>query len=399
MTAAIYLDHAATTPVDPDVRAAMLPFLTEHFGNPSSVHAAGRAARAAVDAARDRLAAVLDCAQREIVFTGSGSEADNLALRGALERHGADAGRHLVVSAIEHDAVLETAGRLQETGAAEVTVVPCDPSGVVEPAAVAEAVRDDTLLVSVMLVNNETGVIQDVAALAAAARERKPTVLVHTDAVQGLGRLQVHPHQLGVDLLSLSAHKVYGPQGVGALWVRHGVNVAAAVTGGGQERNRRSGTENVAGVVGFAAAAALADQLRAEEMSRQRALCDQLRHAVRAAVPDAVITGDDARRAGGFATFAFYDVRTDLLLALLDEAGIYASGGSACASGAPTPSHVLTAMGLAPELAAGALRCTVGRATTSDHVATAGRAIAAAVERLRASARAGSRQAEVGAHL
>jgi cysteine desulfurase len=241
----------------------------------------------------------------------------------------------------------------------------------------------DTVLVSVMLVNNETGVVQDVAAVAEAVRRRNPRTLVHTDAVQALGRIPVDPGSLGVDLLSLSAHKVYGPKGVGALWVRDGVAVAAQSTGGGQERNRRSGTENVAGIAGFAAAAELAEQLRGPEAARQTALCRRLVAAVTARIPDATVTGDGAPIAPGFACFAFDGVRSDVLLTALDMAGIAASAGSACASGAPLPSHVLRAMGFPESLAAGALRCTTGRATTTEEIDLAAALIARAVEQIR----------------
>jgi cysteine desulfurase len=379
----IHLDHAATTPVAPRVLDEMLPYLTTTQGNPSSVHQSGRAARAAVDAARDRLAAVLECAQREIVFTGSGTEADNLALRGVLERWHAERGRHLVVGAIEHEAVLETARRLEETGAATLTIAGCDSAGRVQPEAVAAAVGPETVLVSVMLVNNETGAVQDVAAIAEAVHRRNPATLVHTDAVQALGRIPVHPAALGVDLLSLSSHKLYGPKGVGALWVRHGVVLAAQTTGGGQERNRRSATENVAGIVGFAAAAAMAEELRPAEAPRQEALCRRLAAAVSAQVADTTVTAAEARRAPGFATFAFRGTRSDVLLAALDMAGVEASAGSACGSGAPLPSHVLRAMGYPDDLAAGALRCTTGRATTTDDVDRAAELIAQTVAQVR----------------
>ena len=280
----IHLDHAATTPLAAQVLDEMLPYLTTTQGNPSSVHGSGRAARSAVDAARDRLAAVLGCAQREIVFTGSGTEADNLALRGVLERWGAERGQHLVVSAIEHDAILETARHLEDSGVAALTVAGCDRECRVSPERVAAAVTPATALVSVMFVNNETGAVQDVAAVAEAVHRRNPRTLVHTDAVQALGRIPVDPAALGVDLLSLSAHKIYGPKGVGALWVRHGIALAAQSTGGGQERNRRSATENVAGIVGFAAAAELADRMRAEEAGRQASLCRRLVAAILAQV-------------------------------------------------------------------------------------------------------------------
>jgi cysteine desulfurase len=385
----IDLDHAATTPLAAEALEAMLPFLTATQGNPSSVHHAGRQARNAVDAARDRLAAVLHCAQREIVFTGSGTEADNLALRGVLERWGAERGRHLVVGAVEHEAVLETARRLEETGAATLTIAGCDRDGRVSPESVVAAMTPETLLVSVMLVNNETGAIQDVAAVASAVHRHRPATLVHTDAVQALGRIPVDPAALGVDLLSLSAHKVYGPKGVGALWIRHGVTVAAQTTGGGQERNRRSATENVAGITGFAAAAEIAEAKRAVEGDRQSALCRRLLAAVTARVPDVALTGTASHTAPGFATCAFAGVRSDVLLAALDMAGLDASAGSACASGAPLPSHVLRAMGYPEDLAAGALRCTTGRETTAEEIDIAADLIATAVERIRERTRPG----------
>jgi cysteine desulfurase len=379
----LHLDHAATTPLAAEVLEEMLPYLTTTQGNPSSVHATGRAARTAVDSARDRLASALGCTQREIVFTGSGTESDNLALRGVLERWGAERGRHLVVSAIEHDGVLETARRLEELGAATVTIVGCERDGRVDPAAVAAAVTPQTVLVSVMLVNNETGAVQDVAGIADAAHRRNQSTLVHTDAIQALGRVPVDPGALGVDLLSLSAHKLYGPKGVGALWVRHGVTIAAQTTGGGQERNRRSSTENVAGITGLAAAADLAARLRPAESDRQAMLSRRLRAAVLAAVPWGIDTGAGEHTAPGFATFAFPGVRSDVLLAALDMAGVDASAGSACASGAPLPSHVLRAMGYSDDVAAGALRCTTGRSTTVDDIDRAAALIAGAVEQIR----------------
>lgn len=382
----IHLDHAATTPLASEVLDEMLPYLTTTQGNPSSVHESGRAARAAVDSSRDRLAAVLGCAQREIVFTGSGTEANNLAIRGVLERWGGERSRHLVVSAIEHDAVLETARRLEETGMATLTIVGCDRECRVSPGAVAEAVTAETVLVSVMFVNNETGTLQDIAGIADAVHRRNPRTLIHTDGVQAFGRIPFHPGELGVDLLSLSAHKLYGPKGVGALWIGDGVLLAAQNTGGGQERNRRSATENVAGIVGFAAAAELADRVRDEEGARQMTLCGRLVATVRERVPDAIVTAGASLKAPGFATFALPGVRSDVLLAALDMDGVEASAGSACASGAPLPSHVLRAMGYQDDLAAGALRCTTGRSTTDQDVDAAVSVIARAVERMRAGA-------------
>ncbi|MBV8195267.1 MAG: cysteine desulfurase [Candidatus Dormibacteraeota bacterium] len=379
----IYLDHAATTPVHPQALEAMLPYLRERYGNPSSVHGEGRAARNGVDAARDRLALVLDCAAREIIFTGSGTEADNLAVRGMVERWGSERGRHIVVSAIEHDAVLNTARRLAELGVVSLDVVSCDRGGRVDPDAIASLVRQDTLLVSVMLVNNETGTSQDLGAIVEAVHRRNDRTFVHTDAAQALGRVSVLPHELGVDLMTLAAHKVYGPKGVGALWARDGAYPAAQLTGGGQERGRRSATENTAGIAGFAAAAELAAARMPDEPMRQAELCRRLTERVRSAVAEMVVTGDSAHRAAGFATFAFPGVRTDVLLTVLDGRGVQASGGSACSSGAPTPSHVLAAMGYMPDVAAGALRCTTGIDTSPTDIDRAGDIIAAAVAQVR----------------
>ena len=379
---AIYLDHAATTPMDPAVRAAMLPWLGGVFGNPSSVHEPGRRARAAVDEARDRVAAACACASREVIFTSGGTEADNLALRGVVERWGPERGHHLVVSAVEHEAVLATAEALAGTGTAALTVVGCDRRGRVDPGAVAAAVRPDTVLVSVMLANNEVGTVQDLAAIAAAIRQRNPRVLLHTDAVQALGRLPLGLDALGVDLISLSAHKVYGPQGVGALIARHGTFPAPQLTGGGQERGRRSGTENVAGISGFGVAAHLAAQRREAEAPRLERLAGWLTNLILEQVPGAALTGDPERRLPGHVSLVLPGVRSDLLLAVLDEMGVCASAGSACASGAPVPSHVLTAMGYGAE-AGSALRLSLGRGTTEAEIESAAGRVATAVARIR----------------
>jgi len=379
----IYLDHSATTPLDPEVRALMLSWLGDGFGNPSSVHQHGRRARAAVDEARDRVAAAAGCAAREVTFTSGGTEADNLALRGVLERWGSERGRHLVVSAIEHEAVLATAEALAGAGRAELSVVGCDRSGRIDPAEIAAAVRPDTVLVSVMLANNEVGTVEDVASIAAAVRERNPRALVHTDAVQALGRLALGLDSLGGDLISLSAHKAYGPQGVGALVARHGTFPAAQLTGGGQERGRRSGTENVAGIAGFGLAAELAERRREADVSVLTRLAGRLTNLM-SAIPGVEPTGDPARRLPGHCSFVVAGCRSDLLLALLDELGVSASAGSACSSGAPVPSHVLAAMGFG-ELAGCALRLALGRSTTLDDVDDAATRVAEAAGRIRSA--------------
>jgi len=382
MNSPIYLDHAATTPLDPEVRAAVLPWLGELFGNPSSAHGHGRRARAAVDEARDRVAVAAGCASREVILTSGGTEADNLALRGVLERWGAERGRHLVVSAVEHEAVLATARGLAEAGRSDLTVVDCDRQGRIDPAAVAAAVRPDTVLVSVMLANNEVGTVQDVPAITAAVRARNSRTLVHTDAVQALGRLPLGLDALGVDLLSLSAHKAYGPQGVGALVARAGVFPAAQITGGGQERERRSGTENVAGVVGFGAAAELAGRRQETDAAELSRLAGWLTDLLAGTIPGLEPTGDPAVRLPGLCSFVVRECRSELLLAVLDELGVCASAGSACSSGAPVPSHVLDAMGFG-DLAGSALRLSLGRSTTGADVQAAAERVQVAVARVR----------------
>ena len=377
----IYLDHPATTPLDPEVREAMLPWLGERFGNASSIHQHGRRARAAIDEARDRVATAARCAAREVTFTSGGTEADNLALRGVVERWGTERGRHLVVSAVEHEAVLATADALVADQRASLTVVGCDRLARVDPAEVANAVRPDTVLVSVMLANNEVGTVQDVAAIAEAARARNPRVLVHTDAVQALGRLPLGLNALSVDLISLSAHKAYGPQGVGALVARHGVFPAAQVTGGGQERGRRSGTENVAGIVGFGVAAELARRRRDADALRLSELAGRLTNLLTETVPHIEPTGDPDRRLPGLCSLVLPGCRSDLMLAVLDELGVCASAGSACSSGAPVPSHVLAAMGFG-ELAGCALRLGLGRSTTEADVEAAAVCVGQAAERV-----------------
>ncbi|HEX4754443.1 MAG TPA: cysteine desulfurase family protein [Candidatus Dormibacteraeota bacterium] len=373
-----YLDHAATTPPAGEVIDAMLPYLRADWGNPSSPHARGRRARSAIDDSRDRLAGLLGCAAREVTFTAGGTEADNLAIRGTLGRWGAERGRHVVTSAIEHEAVLATAHALAGQGDCELTVVSCDSNGGVDPGELAAAVRDDTVLVSLMLANNEIGTVADVATAARAVRERNPRTLVHTDAVQAFGRLSVDVTALGVDLLSLSAHKCYGPKGIGLLYSRWGTFVRAQQEGGGQERGRRSGTENVAGIVGFAAAADLVERERATEMNRQSALRDRLETAVRAALPGVRVAAAGGPRLPNLSALLVDAASTEVLIAALDQAGIEVSGGSACSSGAVRDSHVLRAIGEDPRTTA-LVRCSLGRGTTEEEIGVATAAIVAAV--------------------
>jgi cysteine desulfurase len=361
--ARIYLDNAATTTVRPEVVEAMVPLLGAGY-NPSSLHAEGRAARAAVDAARETVARVLGASPREIVFTGGGSEADVLAIVGAARARG-DRRGHIVTTAVEHHAVLHAVEVLEREGW-RVTRLPVDEHGLVDPEAFAAALTPETALASVMLANNEIGVIQPVARLAAIARERG--VPFHTDAVQGAGWLPLRVDELGVDLLSLSAHKFHGPKGVGALYVRRGTALEPLIVGGGQEHGLRAGTENVAGIAGFATALALAEAERPATAPRVAALRDRLQAGIVAAVPDVLVNGAGAPRLPGNLSVAFADAPSDALLIRLDLDGIAASAGSACAAGSLEPSHVVAALGVAEPYRNGVVRFSLGRATTAAEV-------------------------------
>jgi len=373
----IYLDHNATTPLDPRVLDAMLPFLRDDYGNPSSLHWFGQRARGAVEEARARVAELLAADPAEIVFTSGGSESDNTALRGVaakarLPRCG------IVCTAIEHHAVLNTAKALGDEGR-PLAIVRVGEGGAVDPQALAASVGETTALVSVMLANNETGVLQPVAEAAGLAHARG--ALVHCDAVQGAGKVDVDVRALGVDLLTLSAHKIYGPKGVGCLYVRRGTPLAALVRGGGQERNRRAGTENVAGVVGFGAAAAFARESLREDAVRIAALRDRL-EARLLAIPDTLRNGEGPR-VPNTTSVSFERVEAEDLLIALDLEGVAVSTGAACAAGGVEPSHVLRAMGFPPERVQSSLRLSLGRSTTEADVDRAADVIAAVLARLR----------------
>ena len=358
----IYLDHAATTPARAEVVAAMAPLLGGY--NPNSLHAEGRAARAAVDDARETVARVLGASPREIVFTGGGSESVVLAIVGAA-RAARGRGRHVVTVVTEHHAVLHAVDVLEREGW-RVTRLPVDSRGLVDPAAFAAALTPETTVASVMLANNEIGVVQPVAELARVARERG--VLLHTDAVQAPGWLPLDVDALGVDLLSLSAHKFHGPKGVGALYVRRGTALEPLIVGGGQEHGLRAGTENVAGIAGFAVALALADAERPATAARVAALRDRLEAGVVAAIPAAVVNGAGAPRLANNLSVAFAGVPSDALLIRLDLDGIAASAGSACAAGSLEPSHVAAALGLDERHRRGVIRFSLGRDTTESHI-------------------------------
>ena len=373
----VYLDHNATTPLDARVLEAMLPYLRESFGNPSSLHWFGQRARAAVEEARSRVASLIGADPAEIVFTASGSESDNMALRGAVAKAGG-ARRRVVTTSVEHHAVLNTAKALREEGV-PIEVTRVSEGGHLDLDDWRAKLGDGALVASVMLANNETGVLQPVGEAARLAREKG--ALVHCDAVQAAGKAPVDVRALGVDLLTLSAHKLYAPKGVGCLYVRRGTPLAPLVCGGAQERNRRAGTENVAGIVGFGAAAALASQGLAAEAERVGALRDRL-EARLLKLPGARRNGRDPRLANT-ANVSFEGVDAEALVIALDLEGIAASTGAACAAGGVEPSHVLKAMGFPPERVQSSLRLSLGRTTTEEEVDRAADVIVAVVGRQR----------------
>jgi len=360
----IYLDHAATTPVDPNVREAMFPFLGENYGNPSSIHRCGQAARRAIDAARDALAAALACDASEVTFTSGGTEADNLAVLGVLLAC-RDRGRdHVVVASAEHHAVLDAALAAERLFGFRTSVVSVDIEGKVDPEAVAEVVDDRTALVSIMHANNEIGSFNPVRAIAEVAHARG--AWFHTDAVQSFGAVPVSFASTGADLISVSAHKIYGPKGVGALAVRSGTPMQALQQGGGQERGRRPGTENIAGVVGFGAAAERLAVWRDSERVRQAALRDAFVSDLAERIPGTQLNGAPVDRLPGNANLAFPAGDAETLLLALDMLGIAASAGSACAAGSLEPSHVLLATGMGMARARRSLRFSLGRTTTRE---------------------------------
>ena len=379
MRTIVYLDHAATTPIDPSVFAAMTPFLTDKFGNASSIHSFGREVRAAVDEARDTVASAVGADSSEILFTSGGTEADNLAILGAARaNHGK--GDHIVTCVTEHHAVLESCGQL-ETEGFRVTYLPVGPDGLLNPDDVAAAINDRTVLVSVMHVNNEIGVIQQISAIGRLVKERG--ALFHTDAVQSFGILPLDVDRLNVDLLSGSAHKLYGPKGTGFLYVRSGTRVQPLQFGGGQERERRPGTENVAGVVGLGAATQLAVSQLDSGPARLAELRDYLIDGAMSRIEGVHLNGHRQLRAPGNANLSIEGVEGEALLLNLDMAGIAASSGSACSAGSVRASHVLVALGLPQEPPQGAVRLTVGRGTSKEDLDYALDTLEAIVARLR----------------
>ena len=364
MSRIVYADHAATTALSDTALKAMLPYFNQSYGNPSSLYSFAQQAKSDLEAARAQVAACLNAQPEEIYFTSCGSESDNWALRGVAEQK-KDKGRHIITSAIEHHAILHTARYLEKQGF-EVTYLPVDGQGRVDPAAVKAALRPDTILISIMTANNEIGTIEPIAEIGAIAREAG--VLFHTDAVQAVGHIPVDVQAWKVDLLSLSGHKFRGPRGMGALYVRKGVRLPPLMFGGGQEKGRRAGTENVAGAVGLAAALREATDGLAAESARLSALRDKLAAGL-GRIPYSRLTGDPVNRLPGTASFVFEGVEGEALLLLLDARGICASSSSACSSASLDPSHVLLAMGLPHAIAHGSLRLTLGAENTEEDVA------------------------------
>jgi len=376
----IYLDHNATTPLHPAVAERMSAALAEDFGNPSSLHHFGQRAKAVVDQARSAVAALIGADASEIIFTSGGTESDNLAIRGAWEALERTPRRHLISSAIEHEAVLNTVKALAKRGA-ETTLLPVGDEGIVSPDALRAALRDDTALVSIMHANNEIGTVQPIAELSQIARERG--AMVHTDAVQSAGKIPVNVKDLGVDMLSISAHKFYGPKGIGAIWIRRGLRLLPTLTGGKQERGRRAGTENVPGIVGMGVAADIARAKMAEEGTRVAALRDRLETGILGAVSGTILNGARVPRVPNTTNISFDRVEAESLLIALDLEGIAVSTGSACSSGTLEPSHVLKAMGFAAHRTQNSIRFSLGASNTQTDVDRVIAVLPEIVEKLR----------------
>jgi cysteine desulfurase len=374
------MDHNATTPVRPEVLEALLPFYQGKFGNPSSVYTEGQEVRLEMEEARERVAALLGAKSREIVFTGCGTESDNMAIRGVLAANEGK-GRHIITTAIEHPAVLETCLYL-ETKGIKVTYAPVGSSGVVDPDDVAKAIGDDTILISVMHGNNESGCVQPIAEIGRIAKERD--ILFHTDAVQTLGKVPIDVDAMNIDLLALSGHKLNAPKGVGALYIRESTQMDALIHGGHQERNRRSGTENAAGIIALGKACQLALEEINEEPARLRRLRDRLQEGLQEHIPEVQVNGDPERRLPGTLNISFRAVGGEPLLINLDLAGVAVSTGSACASGNTEPSHVLKAMGIPKDMIESSLRFSLGWGNTEEDVDYVIQTLPGIVSRLRA---------------
>ncbi len=366
----IYLDHAGTTPTDPRVLEAMLPYFTQLYGNPSSIHTIGQEARHALDDSRERVAQVLGCRSSEVVFTSGGTESDNAAIQGVTTAL-RETGNHLITSSVEHHAVLHPCQHLDNLGY-EVTFLPVDEFGMIHPEQVYNAIGERTTLVTIMYANNEIGTINPIAEISQAVQRRAAeldrTIVMHTDGVQAAGFLDLNVRRLGVDMLSLSGHKFYGPKGTGVLYVRRGTPYLPLLLGGGQERERRSGTENIAGIVGLALALELADAARKQSGVHCAALRDRIIQRVSDTIPDTSLNGHPTQRLPNNVNFSFAGVEGESILLGLDLAGVAASSGSACSSGSLEPSHVLLALGQSAELARSSLRITLGKENSEAEV-------------------------------
>jgi len=366
----VYLDHAGTTPMDPSVLEAMMPYFSQQYGNPSSIHTVGQEARYALDESRERVAQVLNCRAREVVFTASGTESDNAAIHGVATAL-RETGNHIITCSTEHHAVLHSCQNLEGTGF-EVTYLPVDAYGMVHPEAVYAAITDRTILVSIMYANNEIGTINPIPEISEVVQRRavelKRTIVMHTDAVQAAGFLDLNVRRLGVDMLSLSAHKFHGPKGIGALFIRRGTPFLPLMLGGGQERERRAGTENIPGIVGLSVALEDADSKREQASAHCAVLRDRIIEVILETIPGSHLNGHPTQRLPNNVNFSFQGIEGEPILLGLDMAGIAASSGSACSSGSLEPSHVLLALGQSAELARGSLRITLGKANTEDEV-------------------------------
>ena len=379
MNKRIYLDHAATTYTSKEVLNEMLPFFTEHYGNPSSVHQFGREVKKSIDIARDRVAKAIGALPEEIYFTAGGSEADNLAIKGVAYAN-KNKGNHIITTKIEHPAVIETCEQLQKEGF-EVTFLDVDHYGLVNPEDVRNAIKDNTILISVMYANNEIGTIQPISEIAKIANEKK--IYFHTDAVQAIGSIRINVQEQKIDMLSMAGHKFYGPKGVGALYVRKGVKLVSIIHGGSQERKRRAGTENVPGIIGMGKAIELAYQKFDENNARITMLRDKLINEIMAKVPHTRLNGHPENRLPNNTSFCFEFIEGESLLLNLDLKGIAGSSGSACSSGSLEPSHVLLAIGLTHEIAHGSLRLSLGEVNTVEDIDYVLQVLPEIVDRLR----------------
>lgn len=375
----VYMDNAATTKLSPDVLNAMMPYLTDIYGNASSVHAFGREAREGVEHARNQVAAAINASPDEIFFTAGGTESDNMAIKGVAHKY-AKKGKHIITTAIEHHAVLHTCEALEKEGY-EVTYLPVDEDGLISVEQVRAAMRDDTILVTVMFANNEVGTIEPIAEIGALCRERN--VLFHTDAVQAVCHIPIDVRAMNIDLMSISAHKFHGPKGIGALYCRKGIVLEPVIVGGAQERKRRAGTENVAGIVGLGAAIERAHKNMSADMARVSALRDKLISGILKNIPHVKLNGHPTQRLPQNVNFSIRYIEGESILLMLDINGIAASSGSACTSGSLDPSHVLLAMGIPHEIAHGSLRLTLSDMTTDEEVDYVLETLTKTVKRLR----------------